>query len=102
MALAAGDLQAVLTDLCFIPAGERRDEVVCVSGLGGGDDLGLARTQTSERYIFAHRPTKQENILPDIGDLAAQRAARHRRNILSVDDDGAAVDVIEAQDQIEN
>src|SRR5262245_36756070 len=44
LALAAGDLQAVLTDLRVIPARERRDEVVCVSGLGGGDDLGLART----------------------------------------------------------
>src|SRR5262249_7982109 len=102
LALAAGDLQAVLTDLRFIPARERRDEVVRVSGLGGGDDLGLARTQTSERDILAHRAAKQENILPDIGDLAAQRAARYRRNVLSVDDDGAAVDVIEAQDQIEN
>src|SRR5215467_575529 len=71
LALAAGELQAVLADWGVVPAGERRDEVVRISGLGGDDDLGLARAQTPERDILAHRAAKQENILPDIGDLAA-------------------------------
>src|SRR5262249_59971612 len=48
LALAAGDLQAVLTDLCFIPASERRDEVVCITRLAAGDDLGLAGTKRAE------------------------------------------------------
>src|SRR5260370_4854323 len=86
LSLAAGDLQAVLADLCVVPAGEYRDEIVRISGFGGGDDLGLARAQPSERYILAHPATKQENNLPDIGDLTSQRAARHRRDVLSIDD----------------
>ena len=102
LALAAGELQAVLADLRVVAARERHDEVVRVSGLGGGDDLGLGRARPADRDILAHRAAKQENVLPDIGDLAAQRAARHRRDVLAVDDDGAAVDLVEAQDQIEN
>src|SRR5215510_12255721 len=49
LALAAGELQAVLADWGVVPAGECRDEVVRISGLGGGGDLGLARAQTPER-----------------------------------------------------
>src|SRR6516164_5746567 len=43
LALAAGDLQAVLADLGVVPAGKCRDEIVRISRFGGGDDLSLAR-----------------------------------------------------------
>ena len=70
--------------------------------LGGGDDLGVAGAEFAERDIFADGAAEQMDDLPDIGDLLAQRAARHRGNILAVDQDLAGVDVVEPQQQIEH
>ena len=75
LALAAGELQPVFPDRRVVSVRERHDEIVRVSGPRGGDDLGLGRTRSPERNVLAHRAAKQENVLPDIGDLAAQRAA---------------------------
>ena len=42
------------------------------------------------------------NHLADIGNLLAQRVARHRGDVLAVDQDAAGIDGIEAQDQVEH
>src|SRR5262249_10792403 len=92
----------MFADWRVVSAWGGHDEVMCVSGLGGGGDFGLARTQAPECDVLAYRAAKQENILPDIGYPPRQRAPRHRRDILPVDDDGAAVDLVEAQYQVED
>ena len=73
-----------------------------VSRLGGGDDVGLARVEVAKRNVLADRAAKQMNNLADESNLFPQRAPRHGRNILSVDEDAAAVDVVKAQQQIEH
>ena len=90
LALAAGQLQAVLADRRVVAVRERHDEVVRVGGLGGGDDLVLGRARLAERDVVADRAVEQEHVLPDIGDLLAQRVARHLRDVLPVDHDAAA------------
>src|SRR5262245_10174738 len=75
LALAAGELQPMFSYGRVVSARERHDEIMRVSGLGGGNDLGFGGAQASERDVLAHRTAEQENILPDIGNLAAQRAA---------------------------
>src|SRR5262249_5633670 len=62
LALAAGELQSVLPDGRVIAARKGHDEVVRVSGLGGGDDLIFARARAPERDVLPHRPPKQENV----------------------------------------
>ena len=71
-------------------------------GLGGGHDLGIAGARTAESDVLADRGAEQEDVLADIGDLAAQRAARNRRDVLIVDGDDAAADLVEAQDQVQH
>ncbi len=92
----------MLPHLGAIAVRERHDEVVGVSGLRRRDDLGLGRIGAADRDVVAHGAAEQEYVLADKGDLVAQRAARDRRDILSVDRDGAAADFVEAQDQVED
>ena len=100
--LAPGELGSVLAGRRVVSAGKRHDEIVRVGRARRVDDLGFARTCAPHGNIFADRAAKQEHILPDIGNLAAQGAARHRCDILAVDDDAAAVRLMEAQQQIED
>ena len=64
---------------------EAHDEIVRMRRLGGGDDLGLAGAEPAERDVLADGAAEQVHDLADIGDLLAQRAARHRGDILAVD-----------------
>ena len=73
-----------------------------VGRLGGGDDLVLAGAWLAEGDVFANGAAEQKHVLPDIGDVLAQRMARHLGNVLAVDDDAAALGIVEAQDQIEH
>src|SRR5262249_45885457 len=102
LAFAAGELEPVLTDLGGVAVGEAHDEVVGMGGLGGGNDLGFARAGPAEGDVVAHRGAEQERVLAHEGDLPAQRAARDRGDVLAVDDDGAALRLVEAHDQAED
>ncbi len=101
LALAARKLQSVFAHGCVVAARERHDEIMRVGGLGGGDDLVFACSGFAEFDVFANRATEQEHILPDIGDVLAQRLTRTQSHILVVDENLAALCVIETQDQIE-
>ena len=90
LALAAGQLQAVLADRRVVAEREAHDEVVGVGRFGGGDDLGLARAGRPNAMFSRIDAAEQKHVLSDIGDLPAQRRARHRRDVLAVDGDRAA------------
>ena len=96
LALAAGKLGAALADQGVVAFGKAGDEFVGVGGLGGGDDLLLGRAGLADRDVVADRAVEQEHVLADIGDLPAQRGARHVGDVLAVDGDGAAVGLVEA------
>src|SRR5262245_33654531 len=101
LALAAGELQAVLANGGLVAARERHDEIMCIGGLGGGDDLFFACTRLAKCDVFPNRATEQEHILSDICDVLAQRVTRTQGYILIVDEDFAALCVIETQEQVE-
>ena len=73
-----------------------------VSRLGGGDDIGLAGFEVAKRNVLADRAAKQMNNLANVSNLFPQRAPRYRRDVLAVDQDAAAVNVVKAQQQIEH
>ena len=102
LALAAGKLCPMFADRRVVAAREGHDEIMRIGALGGRDDLVLAGARFSEFDVFADRAAEQKRVLPDIGDVLAQRAARHLGDILLIDDDLAALGVIEAQDQVEH
>src|ERR1700676_820881 len=102
LALAAGKLQAVLADRRIVAGREAHDEIVRMCGGGGSDDLRLAGVELAERDVLADRAAKQMHDLADIGDLLAQRTARYRGYILTVDQDAPGTYVIETQQQVEH
>ena len=53
LALAAGELHAVLADLSVVALREAHDEIVRMRGFRGGDDLCLAGAQLAERDVLA-------------------------------------------------
>ena len=62
----------MLADRRVVAARACRDEVVRVGGLGGGDDLRLARAGAPDGDVVAHRAAEQEHVLADIGELTPQ------------------------------
>ena len=81
---------AVFADRRVVAVRKRHDEVMRVGGLGRGDDLVLGRAGLAEGDVVADRAAEQKHVLPDIGDLLAQRVARHVGDVLAVDRDRAA------------
>ena len=92
----------MLADRSVVTGGKIADEFVRVRGFGGGNDLGFAGAEPAERDVVADRAAEQLNDLADIGDLVPQRAARHRGDVLAVDQDAAGLDGVETQNQIEH
>ena len=76
LALAAGQLHAVLADRRVVTGGKVKDEFVRVRRFGGGDDLRFAGAEPAERDVLADRAAEQLNDLPDIGDLLRAASAR--------------------------
>ena len=69
LALAAGELHAVLAAGRVVALLEAHDEVVGIGRLGGRDDVLLARAGAAHGDIVAHRALEQEILLRDIADL---------------------------------
>ena len=61
------------------------------AALARGDDLVVGRARLAEGDVVANGAVEQEHVLADIGDLPAQRVARHMRDILAVDQDARRV-----------
>src|SRR3984885_14069170 len=91
----------MLTDRGVVAEREAHDEVVRAGRLRGLDDFGLGRIFLAERDVGADAVAKQIDVLPDIAGLLAQRASRHIRYRLAVDQDFAFLDLVEAQQQRE-
>ncbi len=51
--------------------------------------------------VLGQRPVKQDRILLHDGDLAAQRMLRRLRDILTVDQDASAADVVQPLHQLD-
>ena len=99
LALAAGQLRAVLADRRVVAERKAHDEIVRAGGLRGGDDLGLGGADLAERDVLADGVAEQIDVLADIGGLLPQRFARDLRDRLAVDQDLAVGHFIEPQQQ---
>src|SRR5690606_33400096 len=73
LAFATRELRATFAHGRIVALGEARNELVGVRGLGGGHNLVFRRAGFAERDVVADRAVEQEYVLPDIGDLPAQR-----------------------------
>src|SRR5216684_2929270 len=105
-ALAAGELDAALADLRGVaapplPVLELEDELVGMGELRRPHDLGLGRLRAAVADVFADRAVQQRGILRDHGDLRAQALLGDGGNVLPIDQDAAALEVEEAQQQVD-
>ncbi len=97
--LAAGQFQAALADFGLVALGAELDEIVDLREPRGLLDLGIARIPAAVADIVADRVVEQHGVLRDHADGRAQRYLRHVADILTVDQDAAAGDVVEAEQQ---
>ena len=74
----------------------------CASArLRGGHHLGLGGVGAAVEDVVAHRAVQQRGVLRDHADLRAQAVLRHVGDVLAVDQDAARLDVVEAQQQVD-
>ncbi len=97
--LAAGQLQAALADHGVVALGRGRDEVVDVRRLGRRLDLGARRAGAAIGDVVFDRVVEQHRVLRHDADGLAQAGLRDRADVLAVDRDAPAADVVEAVQQ---
>ena len=61
----------------------------------------LARVRPAVEDVVADRAVQERGVLRDEADLAAERILRDLRDVLAVDQDAAALDVVEAKQQVD-
>ena len=82
--------------------GQPRDERVRLGALRRGDQFRFGRVRPSVDDVVAHRAMQQRRVLRHHADLRAQALLRRVRDVLAVDQDAAALDVVEAQQQVDD
>ena len=105
LALPARELDAALADLRVVAAapgrvGELADEAVGLGAARGLDHLGVARVRAAVQDVVAHRAVQQRGVLRDHADLRAQAVLGDGGDVLAVDQDAPALQVMEAQQQM--
>jgi hypothetical protein len=105
LALAARELHAAFADMGVVAGAplqidEAEDIVMRIGALGRGDDVFLGRVRLAVSDVVAHRPVQQRGVLRDDADLRAQRILRHVGDVLTVDQDPPAFQVVEAQQHV--
>ncbi len=85
----------------LLPVLELEDELVGVREFRRRDDLRLGRLRAAVADVVADRAVQQRGVLRHHRDLRAQALLRHGGDVLAVDQDAAALEVEEAQQQID-
>ncbi len=64
-------------------------------------DLRVGRVRPAVGDVVVHRAMQQRGILRDHADLLAERFLRHLGDVLPVDEDAAALQVVETEEQVD-
>ena len=67
----------------------------------GHDDLGFGRLAPAITDVVLHRPMQERGVLGDEPDLGAQRILGDGGDVLAVDQDAAAFQIVEPQQQVD-
>src|SRR5262249_22080985 len=95
--LAAGELQAAFADFRLIALGRHADEAVDLRQPRRILDIGVTGSPAAIADVVADRVIEQHGVLRDHADRFAQRLLGHAADVLAVDRDAAARQVIEAE-----
>src|SRR6185437_14504731 len=83
-----------------LPVFEPLDEVDRVRAPRGLAHLGVGRFGPAVTDVVADRPVQERGVLRDHRDLRAQRLLGDAGDIVTVDQDAAVLDLVEAQQQV--
>ena len=101
LAFAAGEAEALFADDGVVALRHAQDEVVGEGVAGGLYDLFGGNIGLAVGDVVAHGVVEEDRLLRDLGDLFAERLESEGANIVAVDEDAAAADVVEARDEID-
>ena len=107
LALATAQLDSALAHMGVVAAAPRGiaqgdDELVRLGAFRRGDHLGVARSRAPIADVVADRSMQQRCVLSDHADLRPQTVLSPERDILTVDQHPALMQVVEAQQQIDD
>ena len=96
---AARQLQAALAHRRVPALRQRGDEGTQLRRIGGRVDIGGCGIRLAIGHVVAQAVVKEHSVLRHDADRAAQARLRDRSQILTIDGDRTAGDVIEAKEQ---
>ena len=79
----------------------RLDELERMGAGGGVAHFRIARARPAIADVVADRAVQQRGVLGHHGDMGAQALLRHPGDVLAVDQDAARLDLVEAQQQVD-
>lgn len=100
--LTLGQLRTAFVHLGLVTLLELADEIVGADRFGRGDDLLFCSVQLAVADIVHDRAGENKAVLQHNPHLAAQRLQRDLRNIVTVDQNLAVGQVVEARDQVDD
>ena len=106
LALAAGELHAALADVGVEPGatlgiGKLGDELVGAGLANRFPEFLVAGAGAAVEQVVADRTVQQRGVLGDHADVGAQAFLAQRGDVLSVDQDAPALQVVQAQEQVD-
>src|SRR5450830_2048744 len=99
--LTSRDIGGLFIEDGIVSFWQTPDEVVSMRSLGGSHDLLLRSVVTPVGNILTDRAVEEPGILQDHTKHGAQTAPAHLPGLDAVERDGAALDVIETHEQID-
>src|SRR4051812_40725128 len=106
LALSAGKLDAALADVRFIaglaaPVAQPDDELVRLRLPRRRHDQVVAGRRASIADVGRDRAMQERGVLRDQSNRGAQALLRYPGHVLAVDEDAARLDIVEAQEQVD-
>src|SRR5579885_1556648 len=99
LALAHAQVTPAFANGRIVAVGQLQHQFVQADGAGRLLDLFVCGVQATVANVLADSAGEEEWLLQHNADLAAQRTLRHVADIVSIDEDGPFLDVIETRDQ---
>src|SRR5579885_2851789 len=99
LALAHAQVTPAFANGRIVAVGQLQHQFVQADGAGRLLDLFVCGVQATVANVLADSAGEEEWLLQHNADLAAQRTLRHVADIVSIDEDGSLLDVIETRDQ---
>src|SRR5690606_29067407 len=101
LALADGERGAALVDGVAVTGGEAIDEGIGAHACGGGSHARVLDVCAAEADVVCDVAAEEEHVLEDEADAATQLLDRHAVDGNTVEEDFAALRLVEAHEQVD-